>query len=534
MGRKDFQKGMVAGAKPFEEKFRRQGEAIDRVSRKLNERLDAIDEVTDAILDDLSAMEKKRLYDLNTVVNISELDETEKEFLVALLYTIANMGEQITSYQQQFIRSVKNYLGVMNVQAEVDLASIENIESINSQKAILQTIMEYLFLDHANHGYMDEYEDVFEYFSVNRKGVQEIKDKIDNIYRLAGLQGIAENYGYVPPADTAIGENGASHKFHYTGPVNKMGNTLHNLSNGGYMARQGEYLFFAEPENDYFLYRSKINGEDKKCICEEEAKSINVVGNAIYYIVANVIYKVDLDGDSRTKVCSLKDIPIAKEKSLPIHRNKESKLFMMVVGSHLFVIVENVTILGLQGVDVYTIDEQNGKVTKCFTCQGVVNVDENNIYYFNDYKKFYKYSIATESTEQIAQTSGASCSNEDILFIKNKLYYRCYYIEKFLFKDMHYDKIEKNDLSNHIISDIIPKSSDVAQDIIRYDNLDDTYAYCLYTNQIKRFSPDTPSTKKELYLSDEGYICNLHVLGDRLFFFEKANNKTQWKSIKTV
>ena len=79
MGRKDFQKGMVAGAKPFEEKFRRQGEAIDRVSRKLNERLDAIDEVTDAILDDLSVMEKKRLYDLNTVVNISELDETEKE-----------------------------------------------------------------------------------------------------------------------------------------------------------------------------------------------------------------------------------------------------------------------------------------------------------------------------------------------------------------------------------------------------------------------------------------------------------------------
>ena len=99
---------------------------------------------------------------------------------------------------------------------------------------------------------------------------------------------------------------------------------------------------------------------------------------------------------------------------------------------------------------------------------------------------------------------------------------------------MHYDKIEKNDLSNHIISDIIPKSSDIARGIMRYDNLDDTYAYCLYTNQIKRFSPDTPSTKKEVYLSDEGYIYNLHVLGDRLFFFEKVDNKTQWKSIKTV
>ncbi|GEM_PF-5874868 len=202
MARKEFNNGMEAGARPFEEKFQRQSAAFEKVAKTINEKIDDIDFITDNIINDLNSIEKKRLYDLNTIIDIGELGEDEKELLLALLYTLANMTNNVTEYQQTFFRSIKNYLNVKNIQTFVDLSAIENIENINDQKAILQTIMEFLFLENANHGYMDEYEDVIEYFSVNKKGIREIQECIDRIYKATGLQGIAENYGYVVIEET--------------------------------------------------------------------------------------------------------------------------------------------------------------------------------------------------------------------------------------------------------------------------------------------------------------------------------------------
>lgn len=200
MGNKDFKKGMQAGAKPFEEKFKKTADQIDGLGKKINSKLDAFDETFDTIIDDLNSIERKRLYDLNTLVDILELDEAERELLVAILLTLGSI-EEPTELQQLFIRSVKNYLKITNPQIEVNLLSIENIESINSQKAILQTIMEFLFLAFGNHDYLEEYEELLSYFSINRRGKKEIIAKINAIYEMTGLEGIAENYGYVPKMD---------------------------------------------------------------------------------------------------------------------------------------------------------------------------------------------------------------------------------------------------------------------------------------------------------------------------------------------
>lgn len=202
MARKDFNKGIEAGAKPFEEKFQMQSETFEKITKTINEKLDDVDSITDNIINDLNSIEKKRLYDLNTIIDICELGEDEKEFLLAVLYTLSNMTDNVTEYQQSFFRSVKNYLNVKDVQTSVDLSCIENIENINDQKAILQTIMEFLFLENANHGYMDEYKDIIEYFSVNKKGIRKIQECIDRIYKATGLQGITENYGYVVIEET--------------------------------------------------------------------------------------------------------------------------------------------------------------------------------------------------------------------------------------------------------------------------------------------------------------------------------------------
>lgn len=196
MPRKSFEAGMEAGAKPFEEKFRKQADAIEKVGSRIDSRLDEISSVMDVMIEDLSAQERKRVYDLNTVVDISELDKTEKDYLCAIVYAIAGLNSRLSKEQKEYLRALKSYLMITNVQVDVSLASIENIDNITTQKAIMQTIMEFLFLEYGNHDYMDDYEDVFDYFSVNRKGIREIQDGIDVMFEAVGIEGIASHYAF--------------------------------------------------------------------------------------------------------------------------------------------------------------------------------------------------------------------------------------------------------------------------------------------------------------------------------------------------
>lgn len=198
MARKDYKAGMEAGAKPFEEKFQKQADAVERVGARIESRLNDISAVQDVILKDLSAREKKELYDLNTVVDIGELEESEKEFLVAVLFTLSNMTDCVSEHQQAFIRSVKTYLGIKNAQTDVDLSYIENIDSKRQTRAILQTVMEFLFLENCTHDYLDEYDDILDYFDVKASEVHKIERNIDRIYNATGAIGLAEKYGFVP------------------------------------------------------------------------------------------------------------------------------------------------------------------------------------------------------------------------------------------------------------------------------------------------------------------------------------------------
>ncbi|EQB87903.1 hypothetical protein M918_06690 [Clostridium sp. BL8] len=155
--------------------------------------------VMEEVIDDLNSIKKKEIYDLNTKLDLKkDLDEAEKELLAALLITISNSGAENNAYQQKFIRSVNSYIEIKNPQLSIDVSSIENIVNLSSQKAILQVIMEYLFLEYGNFEFLEDYEEgLFDYFNVNKKGVNEIKECIKAIYNATGFEGIAEKYGYV-------------------------------------------------------------------------------------------------------------------------------------------------------------------------------------------------------------------------------------------------------------------------------------------------------------------------------------------------
>ena len=199
MSKKDFKRGMEAGAKPFEEKFKQVSEAVERVGEGLNQKLDNIKGTMNTVIDDLSSIQKKELYDLSTQYDIKELERPDKELLIAGLYTLSAMSDNLTEYQKAFIRSVQKYIGVKNPQTSVDLSiAIENVENVTTQRAILQAFMEFLYLENENVSFLDDYEELFEFFNVNKKGRESIIDSIQKVYHATGAQGISEKYGYVP------------------------------------------------------------------------------------------------------------------------------------------------------------------------------------------------------------------------------------------------------------------------------------------------------------------------------------------------
>ena len=196
MGNKSFTAGMEAGAKPFEEKFKKQADAFDTTADRLDSKLDDIKGVTDTLVDDGLARERKEVFGLNTLFDINGMEDTEKILVVSLLYTLAQRFEA-NDYQKNYIRSVQKYLGLKNVQPADTLAGVENVKDTDSQKAILQVVMEYLFLDGFSFDFLDEedYEELFDSFNVNRKGFREVENAIENIYQAVGAEGLAEKYG---------------------------------------------------------------------------------------------------------------------------------------------------------------------------------------------------------------------------------------------------------------------------------------------------------------------------------------------------
>lgn len=197
MSTKDFKQGMVAGAKPFGDKLDQLANVSESAVSDIQEGLDGVTEVVNVVVNDLSAQEKKRIYDLDQATDISSLEDDEKEFLVAVLSELASTVPETTELQKRYILSVCSTVGIVAPQASINLACVENINNMQSQKIILRHVMEFFFIGTQNYDFLDEYDDmIFSYFSVNRRGIKEIITIIDRIYNAMGIEGLANRYTF--------------------------------------------------------------------------------------------------------------------------------------------------------------------------------------------------------------------------------------------------------------------------------------------------------------------------------------------------
>lgn len=215
MSRKMYKQGLKDALETNEALSAKQEAALKEMRRQVEEGMYTIEQGLGKLGDDingiyryLTSREKAALYHMSTPMSIQDLEEEERKFLVAVLYRLANDEDEATEDQKAYIRSVKRYLNVQEVSPADDLEGVENIDSLEAQKAFLQVSLEFFYLQDGD-TYTTAQEEYLSNFALNDKQKNNIEQTVSYLYNAVGPEGMAEKYGYVPeepePADSADG-----------------------------------------------------------------------------------------------------------------------------------------------------------------------------------------------------------------------------------------------------------------------------------------------------------------------------------------
>lgn len=201
MGKKDYRQGAADTMKAFSDFEKKNEAAILQTGAevgKVKESVERIGGQIGEVVDYITGKEKAELYQLNTSVDIADLEDNDKHILLAILFQLVSDTDDVTPEQQNYLRSVQQYLEITNPQTRIELEAVENIEDISAQKAVLQAVLEFFYLGTNSGSFTDDQQEFLDYFNVNKKGRREIQEHIDAIVKAVGPQGLAEKYGYVP------------------------------------------------------------------------------------------------------------------------------------------------------------------------------------------------------------------------------------------------------------------------------------------------------------------------------------------------
>lgn len=210
---KKYKKGMADAAKSYTEFGKKQEDALNfileevRQGRKsLEEAVQALNGNLDGLYEHLKSKEKAHLYTVYAPFDIKKLGEQERLFLVGALYRLT-IDKTPNDNQQNYLRAVQKYLDIKEPPFGVDPMAIENIEDIPTQKAIFQTVLEFLRLQDGDcYDETDLQNDFLDCFSINAKNRQAIFEHVELLYNATGAKGLTEKYGYVPEDDADEGD----------------------------------------------------------------------------------------------------------------------------------------------------------------------------------------------------------------------------------------------------------------------------------------------------------------------------------------
>ena len=87
--------------------------------------------------------------------------------------------------------------------------------------------------------------------------------------------------------------------------VNFQGNTNSNIVNGGYVTKQGDWIYYSNDNDEKSIYKIHVDGNKRTKLNSDRSLYLNVTGNWIFYSNGSdggKIYRISIDGGDRTKV----------------------------------------------------------------------------------------------------------------------------------------------------------------------------------------------------------------------------------------
>ncbi|WP_239700886.1 hypothetical protein [Mammaliicoccus sp. D-M17] len=135
-------------------------------------------------------LKEQMIYGINQSKNINDLKDIEKKVLYSLFQEASKTFENTSTEQQQFADNLFRYLQIEY--SSINLTeSINQLDSVAIKKVLLQLLLEYGFLHNNNFNFNMVFEDIVEMFDFGNKTINEIKDTIQNIYKLRGVEGFS-------------------------------------------------------------------------------------------------------------------------------------------------------------------------------------------------------------------------------------------------------------------------------------------------------------------------------------------------------
>lgn len=236
---------------------------------------------------------------------------------------------------------------------------------------------------------------------------------------------------------------------------NAVGNTTSNLYNEGLFCESDGYVYFANPYDDYKLYKMTLGGGEVEKLCDDKSSYINVCNGYIYYKRFNVessvekVFKGTLYGVFRLKDGDKKpdelfngivDSVVLKGNTLYFRYLKDRKEFclskVMIDGKEDGIILENdYTPISIYDNKMYfseTVDNHNLK-SMSLGEERVSTISEGNFYmpvvtgkyiYFIDLNNDRKLSRMSKSSREVIVLSEDKCINYNVSEDSDVIFYQ--------------------------------------------------------------------------------------------------------------
>ena len=135
-------------------------------------------------------LKEQMIYGINQSKNINDFKDIEKKVLYNLLQEASKTFELTSVEQQQFADNLFRYLQIEH--STLNLAdSINQLDSVAIKKVLLQLLLEYGFLNNRTFNFNRNFEEIVEMFDFGNKTINQIKDTIQNIFQLRGVDGFS-------------------------------------------------------------------------------------------------------------------------------------------------------------------------------------------------------------------------------------------------------------------------------------------------------------------------------------------------------